>query len=402
MRAYQGSLARREYSLKSGQRYTLVIGSVLLASLAAYLLLFLAPKISSGGSTILVIPLLVIAACLALVALRSQIIIEGSRITVCNGLITRSADIADIEGFRTLTARNASYIKLYLKDGLRRITISNSFATDDDFRAWLGQIPDLDQRDREQILAEISQQQDLGATPEERLAALSTAKSTNIAIIVVAIVSALFLNVADNMALIQITSAILLALAPAAAFLLISRAPLLYAIFKRKSDPRNEISFSLIVAGIGFFVRNRNVHMVSMKPLELVVALVAIVYFAAFFRYILNSSSPIGAFMGLLAFVLLYSFAMPVTANTLDDPSPVTHYSAPILRKHISSGKSTTYYLDLGPWGPIQNRNSLSVPRSTYNSFAVGDQVCLAVRAGRLNAPWYERVDCAVTPDFTQ
>lgn len=402
MSTYSGSVIRREYRLKSGQRYTLLVGSVLLGSLAAYLFFFLAPRHPSGGSSFLVIPLAGVAAYLALVAIRSQIIIEGSRIMLCNGIITRSADLADVEGFRTFTSRNATYTKLCLKDGRRGIAVSNSFATDDDFREWLRRIPDLDQRDRERILAEISQQQDLGATPEERLAALSTAKSANIAIIVVALASAFLLNIADNLAVIEIPCAVILALVPVALFLLIFRAPLLYAFLKRKSDPRNEVSFSLIIAGLGFFIRNRAVHMVSMQPLEFLIAIIAIVFLAAFFRLILDSSSRFVAFIGLLAFVLFYSFAMPITANTLDDQSPVTQYSAPVVRKHISSGRSTTYYLDLGPWGPVQTRNSLSVPRSTYNSFAVGDQVCLALHAGRLNAPWYTRVDCAVSPDLTQ
>ena len=401
MQTQPGFTTRHQYRLKRQQSATLLIASTLLGSAAVYLIFF-ASKASSGGVLGLALPLAAVAAWLALVAIRSRMIIDGTQITICNGFITRSADLADIEGYRTIQLRNGTCTRLCLKNGNRAITLSYSFATDDDFRDWLEQLTNLDQRDRERILTEISQQQDLGATPQERLATLSTAKSSNVAIIVIAIASALFLNVADNIAVIQIPSAILLALVPLAVFMLVSRAPLLYAMFKRRSDPRTEISVPLIIAGLGFVFFNRAVHIVSMKPLEFLIAFIAIVYFAAFLRCILDSSSRFIAFLGVLFFALLYSVGMTITVNTLDDQSPATTYTAPVLRKHISSGRSTTYYLDLAPWGPIQNRNSLRVPRSTYDAFAVGEQVCLALHAGRLHAPWYAQVPCEVSPDNTR
>lgn len=398
MQTYPGSIARHDYSLKVWLRSFLLVGSGLLGAMAIFLVYFLSYRLTSGSSFVLMLPLAGIAAYLALVGLRSRVTIEGSRITVCNGFITRSADLANIEGFRSFTGRNGSFTRFYLKEGRFGITMSSSFETDNEFRAWMSQITDLDRRDRDHLLAEISQQQELGDTPEERLAALTTAKKTNIVVIVVAIAGAFFLNV-GNVSAIEVPSAILLALVPIGVAMLMSRAPLLYVIFKRKSDPRAEISFPLIAAGLGFVFRNRGVHVVSMKPLQVLIVVVAIVYFATFFRYMLDSSSRFGAFIGMLFFVLPYSFAMPITVDTLDDHSPTTTFTAPVVRKHVTSGKSTSYYLDLGPWGPVARKNSLSVSKSTYNAFSVGDQVCLGLHGGRLHAAWYAQITCAVSPD---
>src|SRR5580658_9363036 len=113
---------------------------------------------------------------LLLRGLRSRIVLEGTRIEVRGAFIEKSADRSEIEGFRTISSRNGSYTRLMLKEGRGSITISKSFDTDDFYREFFQKIPDLDERDRQALLDEISQQQDLGATPEERLAALSSAK----------------------------------------------------------------------------------------------------------------------------------------------------------------------------------------------------------------------------------
>lgn len=402
MQTYPAFLTRREYRLKPWLRSFLLIGSAALGFPSFYLLFFLSSRFTLGGSLTLVLPLAVMAVYLALVGLRSQLSIDGSRITVCNGIITRSADLADIQGFRSIATRNASDIRIYLKNGLPAITMSRSFDTDEDFRTWFKQIPDLDERDRDQLLSEIAEQRDLGATPEERLAALAAAGRTNIIILLITLAAAVFLNLGGNLPIIEIPSAILLAFVPMGVAVLMHRAPLLYVIFKRKSDPRAEISFPLLAAGIAFVIRNRNLHLVSMRPLALLVAFLAIAYSITFFRSVLTSTSRFGAFIGLLFFVLPYCFAVPMTADTLIDPSPTTIYAAPVIRKHVSSGRSTSYFLDLGPWGPMQQNNRISVSRSAYDTFSPGDQVCLALHAGRLHAPWYTQVSCTFAPDLTR
>jgi hypothetical protein len=70
----------------------------------------------------------------------------------------------------------------------------------------------------------------------------------------------------------------------------------------------------------------------------------------------------------------------------------------PVTGKHTVSGKSTTYYLDLAPWGPLQKPNKISVSSSSYRDAVPGDQICLDLHPGRLQAQWYQRVDCSSSP----
>lgn len=334
--------------------------------------------------------------------LRSRLIIDGTRIEVRGVFRERVAELKDIEGFRTFSSRNGSYTKLYLKDGGRAITISNSFNTDDDYRAWFQQVTDLDKRDRDALLDQISHEQELGATPDERLEKLANAKTWSIFITIVSGAAAAAL--AFGSPILRVPAFTLLVVTPVAAYYLLQRSPLLYAIFKPKADPRGELSFVLIVSGIGLILSCSGLHFVSIELLMLITVPVGLVYFFAFYLACQNQPSRQGKLMGLLFFAGIYGFGFGMLADTIADHAPATTYSAEVIGKHISRGRSTSYYLELSPWGPKVSPDRVSVSSRIYGTFAIGDQVCLSLHPGSFHASWYQLVDCAnrLSPDLTR
>lgn len=193
----------------------------------------------------------------------------------------RSAELNEIEGYRTINSRNGSYTQLCLKEGRASITVPSSFATDDAYSIWFSKIPYLDKRDRDAMLEEISQQQDLGATPEERLASLPQAKTWSIFALIAACAAAAAADWGPP-ALQQPFAAVLVILPIVLAFL-IQRSPLLYIVFKRRTNPRAELSFAIFAASFGLLLCARGVHLVSMRSMSLVMILVAIAFCAALF-----------------------------------------------------------------------------------------------------------------------
>jgi uncharacterized protein (DUF697 family) len=383
---------RHEYRMKSWQKTILVVIGA--AGLLGALAILATTFGDSGRSSPLLLAVFIAAFGVFMLssALRSRLIIDRDHIEVRGAIREQSAESGQITGFRTISSRNGSYTRFYLKDGRGTLTMSNSFAIDDAYRAWLRKIPDLDKIDRDALLSEISQQQELGSTPEERLATLSQAKTSSIFALVVACAAAVALNFGPP--ILQVPFAIALGLIPVALALMLHRAPLLYSVFKRKSDPRAELCYALIAVSFGFLLRNRGIHLVSLRPLGMLIVFVAFAYFAAFFRASSESSTPMGALFGLLFLAAFYGYAMAITANTVDDHSTAITYTAAVTGKHISSGRSTHYYLELSPWGPMQTRNSLSVSRTLYDEFAPGSQICLRLHDGRLHAPWYAPISC--------
>jgi hypothetical protein len=84
----------------------------------------------------------------------------------------------------------------------------------------------------------------------------------------------------------------------------------------------------------------------------------------------------------------------------MPDTSQPQSFTVQVVGKHLSRGRSTTYYLDLAPWGPVDRTNSISVPSTLYRNTVEGDDVCLDLHAGALHMPWYRRVACGARTDW--
>ncbi|MES1161218.1 MAG: hypothetical protein ABUM51_10700, partial [Bacteroidota bacterium] len=57
--------------------------------------------------------------------------------------------------------------------------------------------------------------------------------------------------------------------------------------------------------------------------------------------------------------------------------------------KHIQSGKTTTYYLRLAPWGRFPEEEEVSVTKRLYEAMQTGDQVYVYLKKGKWNIPWF-------------
>lgn len=388
--------------MRSAPRFLLLGFGILFVGLAVVIARNLAtPNPANPFPALMTIPFLGIGAFLIAWPLRARIALHGTRIEVRGLLQERSADVSEIEGRRTVQSRNGSYTKLYLKQGAGTVNYSNSFALDDDFRAWLQQVPDLDKRDREALLDEISHEQELGATPEERLGKLASAKTWGVFLTIVSIASAAALLFPE--AVLRGPAAIVLAATPVAAYVLVQRSPLLYAVFKQKADPRAELSIALVVSGVGLLLSVTGQHFVSVQPLLVLMVPAGLAYFFGFQSVCRQSSQKPGNLLGLLFIAGLYGAGFGMMADTIADRAPATTYSADVLSKHVSRGRSTSYYLELSPWGPMTTPNQVSVPAHTYGSLQAGDEVCLALHPGSVRAPWYQLIECTerFSPDLT-
>lgn len=390
--AYTG---RHEYTLKSWQKLLyLLVGMVFLTFGVVFGPLLFRASAASLPAAVPALFFLGFGIYMLAQAARARLILDGTRIVVRSAFRERTADQGDIEGFRTISTRNGSYAQLQLKQGLGTISIPNAFDTDDDYRAWLQKLTDLDQRDREEILAEISEKADLGATPEERLQALPTARTWGVFLAIVT--GAAGAGLVFGPVELRFPMAAVLVITPLVAAMLLHRAPLLYALFKQKADPRAELVFVPILAGFALLIRASGLHFLSNQPLLLIAVPVALAYMAAFATAGGRGGSRPGSLLGILFFVGLYSYSLAMVADTLGDRGAVQTYSAQVLGKHMSSGRSTSYNLSLAPWGPKTEPSRVGVSSSTYRAVSPGDEVCLQLHPGNLHAPWYRVSACGV------
>ncbi|GAB2770887.1 hypothetical protein GCM10027175_05500 [Hymenobacter latericoloratus] len=88
-------------------------------------------------------------------------------------------------------------------------------------------------------------------------------------------------------------------------------------------------------------------------------------------------------------YALLYGYAATVAVNCVFDEGPAKHHTATVLRKHSSSGKTTTYYLNVTPWGPRRQAEDVAVSEEYYQQVQPGARVRIYEMPGRLGVPWF-------------
>jgi hypothetical protein len=107
-----------------------------------------------------------------------------------------------------------------------------------------------------------------------------------------------------------------------------------------------------------------------------------------------RNSELLGTAAALLFFTAVYGWGLAATADAVLDKSAPGSYATTVQGMHESHGRSTSYYLELAPWGPIQRLNNVSVSRTTYEGAFIGELVCLELRPGALRVEWYQVVAC--------
>jgi hypothetical protein len=382
---------RQEYRIPAWLRTLHLLLGLMLIGFGVFIANLLVQQKNYGLAVFMAILPMLPACFILAMALRSRLVIDGTRFEVHYAFTEKAADLSEVEGYRTISSRNGSFWRLQLKDGRGAISIYKWF-DNAQVRAWLAQIPNLDELDRKAMLAEIEQNQDLGATPQERLARLAGAKRVNIGLTVVAVLVALAF--AFGSASLRYPSAVVLAVIPAGLIYLIHQAPLLYGLFTPKRDPRTNFGIAFLVCGVGLIIGNHGVHFVETPRMLEYAGLVALLCCAGIYSAAQKNSQFWGVVLGMLLLACPYGWGVAAAADTLPDKSAPANYTATVVNKHLTSGRSTTYYLDLSPWGPMQGKNDVSVPRSTYQNAAIGDQVCLALHSGALHVQWYQLVAC--------
>lgn len=386
---------RHEYGLRTGQKTAYLIFAVVCGAVAALSLVIGADDPHPATAIIFPAAFAASALYLAMLALRSRLIIDGTRVLVQGALRTQEFDRGDVEGYRTCQGRYQAFRVIFLKNGARKISLM-SYATDDSLREWFAGLTDLDARDREQLLSKIDADQELGATPQERRDALSRAKRMNIAAWVID--GAAAAGFVWGPPQYRLAAMLILALAPVAAAYVLYRQPLLYGVFKAKSDPRGDVSPLLMISGFGLLMGAADVNFISTQMLLPFIGIGALVLLVLYYPGARRSPRLAGTLVGLVVLSGFYGWGLAAGVDTAADKSAPQSYTAQVLGGHVVHGKSTSYYLELEPWGPYETvENQMKVSAATYYAARQGEIVCLALHRGALRIPWYELVACGAT-----
>lgn len=85
-----------------------------------------------------------------------------------------------------------------------------------------------------------------------------------------------------------------------------------------------------------------------------------------------------------------YGYAVVVMSNCYFDKSQSKTFRVNVTGKRAATGETTTYYLNLGPWGPRTAVEEEWVRKDLYDQINVKDSVTIYFHEGLFRIPWIE------------
>lgn len=322
--------------------------------------------------------------------LTSRLILGPDSFEVKDFLSSKLFRRGDIAGFRILPTQYISTLVLQPKAAeQKKLKIPLYFRTDEEFAVWFIDIPNLDREEFQKSEAELEAAAASHDSPsmeasEERIAkARSTVKILNWAAGIAAVWAWIFPS-PYPLAMLAI------GIPPLIALVLLARSHGLYQIEGRRNDPRPSLAVAFIFPSCVLALRTiQDLHFLEWKPLFL-----ATLALAAVLTIFLAQSDPhfhnrAVAAISLFFIGAMFSFGVIAQFDVLADRSTPATYQTHVLGKRADNGRTTSYYLQVAPWGPRHHAEEIEVSHALYGAVSPGQPVSIHLYSGALHLPWF-------------
>lgn len=330
-----------------------------------------------------------------LYAWKYRVVLTADGVELVGPFRSRRLSCEEIEGRRTVRNQNGprTLVLVPRDTGVKKLKISLVLKTDAMFDAWIARLPDLDQQELHRSEQELAETLYQNLPPHQRAARIKRLK------LIARWINWTATGLAVGMFVLpdyhHVLIAILIA-APWIAIGLVARFQPLYRFGGKRNDSHPDLTVALMIPGLLLMVRAlADAHTFDWPgPLMLAVAGglpvgVAALRVDPWFR----RQRLVAALTCI--FTLAYGFGAGLEIDVLADSTQPTIYPTQVLGKRFNRGsRSTTYYLKVGPWGPIARDHEMSVSAGRYRATNVGDTICIYVGKGALRVPWYQPRDC--------
>ncbi|MBX7125168.1 MAG: hypothetical protein K1X47_05710 [Cyclobacteriaceae bacterium] len=322
-------------------------------------------------------------------AYRWRIEISDKEIVRRNVWGTRSIPREKIRGYRI----NGQYVFIEPFDnGLKRINISTYTARRKELIDWLVQnYPDLDQQEATAEAARIIEDASFGITTEARKARLAEAGKAARIVNGIGGVVALWMLFYPQPYDVVTVAAMCVPFAALAAIYLYRG---LIHIDTRKNSAFPSVGWGLLACCVGvcarsildFDVLDYGAGWTWMATAALLLCALAVTGTGE-----LLQNGRRGFMLGLV--VLIFSFGWAygsyIIINCHFDQSEGDAYTTRVADKRVTSGRNTSYYVSVEPWGPVTETQEISVTEEEFQLATPGDTAYVVLRPGTLNASWY-------------
>lgn len=328
-----------------------------------------------------------------LATLKGRFIIGTQEVSQVGAFKTKTLALNEILGYRVDT----QHIYIYPKESyLPTIKIGYITERHQEIGLWLaGHYPDLDHLETEQATAALLADDTIGDTPAARATAVAKARQTALVLNSIGGAVGAWLLLYPHPYKWVIPLGILW---PWLAVAALWQLPRTLRIDEKKKSGYPSVLIAFIAPSFGLLLRALfDYKLVSYAPLwplaGAVVAGVAIVLALVSRNFLFRQGSTGSVGLTIVLLAALYGYAATSIVNAVYDESQATVFKPQVTGKHITSGKSTTYYLTLQPWGPVQAAEDVNVSSDYYEQVQEGQSVTVVLRPGWLGVPWFNVVE---------
>ncbi len=344
-----------------------------------------------GVAVPVLMAVIAVALCFVVVvkAFAARALLYPDRLEVHTGFRFGCAPRAGLLGYRAVPNARSSNHRLVLAGG-GHVDVEPYVYNAPQLQSVFAHLPDLDEQDLARSTEALENDPALGATPWERRGAVARMRSVatvgNIAGFACGASLVFWRPLPGSVAVAA------LLLAPLALGLHIwSRGVL--ALDARSTDARPSLSTMLMTPLIGLAISSFYLHIVDERSLA-VLALGGGCLILAAAATLDEELRGTWSLFGVATFAsFFYAYGFVVYANMLLDRAPPKTYTVRVQDKHVTHGKSTTYYVDLAPWGPLA-ASDIRVDAGFYEAVDAGSHICIALKPGWLGIRWFDPQLC--------
>lgn len=386
----------KEYKLAKGWTIFIYIGALVLIGGSILLLydIFFGDKPDGELNGVWLLGSLavgmIIFMVLALVEIhKNKVVVDDTRLQTISTFGNRSLLLEDIKGYHLV--KNYIFVEP-LDKSKKRIKISTYMGKSREIESWLSsRFPDLDTLEAEQELENILTSEEYGRTVEDREYRLNRAKQTcRILNILGCIVAAwvFFRPEPYEYSIIVCLTVPLIALAA------LKLSGGLIAFLDRKGSAFPSVFMAIFIPAMAILVRALlDFDIDTMDNGWLPIGGITVTLLGVL---TIENKNPefkgkhkLQSIIGVFFISLAYAYGAVIILNCIYDSSEPKHNTALVVNKRVSSGKNTTYYLELSPWKNENEQKEVSVSKTLYEQTEKNDTVNIYLKKGALNMPWY-------------
>ncbi len=391
----------KEYRMAKGWRIFIYIAALLMIALFVFILLLpFLPGMNNGISSNaywFFIPLSIAMIALMIVGIldtiKGKFVIDKNQVSTVSTFINRALLFSEIKGYRVTD----KYLFIESNnESKKRIKVSTYVAHTNEIEAWLGEnFKDLDVVESNEERKEILNNEEYGFTPGEREAKLAKARKAAKILNWSGGLLAVWTFVFPTPYKYAIIASIIF---PVICIIVLKYYNGLIRINERKNTAYPSIFWALLTSTMALFIRILLDYAIfDYAKIWLPVIIITLVFIAFILvgnkEFQFKKANNYVTILGLLFYMSGYSYGALVAVNCLFDKSEPEIFNAKVLSKRVSTGKYTSYNLEITPWGPQKEVDEVQVSKPFYEQLETDDEVNIYFMKGKFNIAWYEVTD---------